>query len=55
MAESKFVTLSIYGKLILNLLDVTEDINVTEEALLNVPVLKEITHNHKNVITSFIK
>ena len=53
MAKSTFETLSIYGKLLLNLANVKEDAGISEEALLSLPVLKEVMYNDKNVITSF--
>ena len=49
MAKSTFVTHSICGKLLLNLANVKEDAEISE----SLPVLKEVTYNDKNVITSF--
>ena len=53
MAKSTFVTLSSHGKLLLSLADVKEESELSEEHLLSQPVLKEVTYNDKNGMTSF--
>ena len=55
MENGKFLTLSIYGKLLQSLLEVTEDSEITEEAFLDLPNLEEVTYNDRNIITSFTK
>ena len=46
-------TLSIYGKLLHSLLEVTTDSEVSEEAFLTLPNLKQVIYNEKNIITNF--
>lgn len=55
IADGTFQTLSIYGKVLFNLLGVTADSEVSEAAFLSLPKLKEVTYNEKNVITKFMK
>ena len=55
MAKSIFVTVSMYGKLLLNLLDTTENSKITKEALLTLLVINEVKYNEKDVITNFTK
>ena len=52
IADGKFVTLAIFGKLLHDMLGVTSDFDVTEEGFLN---LKEVTYNEKDIITKFSK
>ena len=49
---STFITLSIHGRLLLGLARVTTDSEITEEHLLSLPALKEVTYNDKNIITA---
>ena len=55
MANSKLVSLSVHGKLLQQLVEVTDAAEVSEEALLSVPILKTVTYNDKNIMTSFTK
>ena len=55
MANGTFLTLSIYGKLLHSLLEVTADSEVSEEAFLALPKLEQVIYNEKNVITNFTK
>ena len=52
MANGTFLTLSIYGKLLHSLLEVTAD---SEVAFLDLPNLKQVVYNERNVITNFTK
>ena len=49
------VTLSIYGRVLHTLLEVSADSEVSEEALLALPKLKQVIYSEKNVITNFTK
>ena len=55
MANGTFLTLSIYGKLLHSLLEVTADSEVSEEAFVALPKLEQVIYNEKNVITNFTK
>ena len=55
MANSKMYSLLGYGKVIQDLVDATTNEEVTDEALIKLPKLANVTYNSKNVITSFSK
>ena len=54
LADGKFVTLVIFGKLLHDMLGVTSDFDVTEEGFLSLPKLKEATYNEKDIITKLV-
>ena len=53
LADGKFLTLAIFDKLLYDMLQVTSDSEVTEEAFLSLPKLDEVIYNEKNIITKF--
>ena len=55
LADNKFHTLSAYGKVLYELLEITPDTEVTDDMFLCLPKLNEVTYNDKNVIISFKK
>ena len=54
MANGTFLTLLIYSTLLHDLLGVTSDTEVSEEAFLGLPKLKEVVYNEKNIITKLM-
>ena len=55
MASSKIYSLNAYGKTCRDLAEVTDDAEVSEEALMKLPQLSTVTYNDKNIITDFLK
>ena len=55
MANSKSESLSVYGKLLQQLLHMNENADISEEVLFTLPVLKIVTYKKKNIITRFTK
>ena len=53
LADRKFLTLVIFGKLLHDMLGVSSDSEVTEEMFISLPKLEEVTYNEKNIITKF--
>ena len=50
MAKSKLVSLSVYSKLLQEFVEVTDDTEVSKEALLTVPILRTVTKNIMTVV-----
>ena len=55
LADNKFHTLSVYGKVLYELLEITPDTEVTEEIFLCLPKVNQVTYNDKNSVISFKK
>ena len=55
LAENRFETLTVYGKVLYDLLEITPGTEVTENMFLRLPKLQQVTYNEKNIIINFRK
>lgn len=54
-AENRFETLTLYGKVLYDLLETTHDTEVAEDLFLHLTKLDQVTYNEKNIIINFKK